>query len=172
MGFGFNLIGFPILLLATVGLIIYAIAKQTWKTLLIVVVLWVLTILLFILSTIATNFRTPIRLTKTDIVGNYRIDTTFFKGKNAKWQYDHYRFTITPTDSIYFYMTHNNTILKTIKGKLKYFSGPPDLWVVQGDTSYHLIKYPPTLFRGYKKFYYVFHSDFYGNMFFRKEQIK
>jgi hypothetical protein len=34
MGFGFNLIGFPLLLLATGGLVIYAIARQTWKPLL------------------------------------------------------------------------------------------------------------------------------------------
>ncbi len=168
MGFGFNLFGFPLLLLATGGLIIYAISKQTWKPLLIVAVLWGLTILLFITAAITDHYRTPIHLTKADIIGDYRIDTNFFSGTNAKWQYDHYRFTITPTDSIFFYVTNKDTITNTFKEKVLYSSGPPDLWKVQSDTTYHVIKYPPTLYRGHNKFYYVFKSDHYGNMFFRK----
>ena len=168
MGLGFNLIGFPLLLLATGGLVIYAIAKQTWEPLLIVAALWGLTILLFITATIADHFRTPIRLTKADIIGEYRIDTNFFSGTNAKWQYDHYQFTITPSDSIIFYLTNKDTVIKTFKEKILYSSGPPDLWKVQNDTTYHVLKYPPTLYRGHKKFYYVFKSDIYGNMFFRK----
>ncbi|RPD43382.1 hypothetical protein [Paracnuella aquatica] len=168
MGFGFNLIGFPLLLLATGGLVIYAIAKQTWKPLLIVAAIWGLTILLFITATIADYFRTPISLTKADIIGEYRVDTNFFSGTNAKWQYDHYRFKITSSDSIIFYVTNKDTVIKTFKEKILYSSGPPDLWKVQSDTTYHILKYPPTLYRGYKKFYYVFKSDIYGNMFFRK----
>ena len=172
MGFGFNLIGFPILLLATAGLIIYAIARRTWKPLLVAVAIWGFTILVFIMAAIADHYRKPIRLTKVDIVGNYRIDTNFFKGENAKWQYDHYKFTITATDSIYFYVTDKDTVLKTFKGKLNYSSGPPDLWRIMSDTTYHVIKNSPTLYRGNNKFYYVFHSDLYGNMFFRKEPNK
>jgi hypothetical protein len=168
MGFGFNLIGFPLLLLATGGLVIYAVVKQTRKPFLVVAALWSLTLLLFIIGTIADHFRTPIRLTKADITGEYRIDTNFFSGTNAKWQYDHYRFTITPSDSIIFYVTKIDTVIRTYRDKIIYSSGPPDLWKVQSDTTYHVIKYPPTLYRGHKKFYYVFKSDIYGNMFFRK----
>ena len=169
MGFGFNLIGFPLLLLTTGGLIFYAIAKKTWKPLLVVAALWGLTILLFVVSIIANRYSRPVRLTKTDIIGDYRIDTTFFTGTNAKWQYDHYRFTITPSDSIYFYLTKKDTVIRTFRKKISYSSGPPDLWKVHSDTTtYHVIKYPPTLFRGQKKFYYVLKSDQYGNIFFRK----
>jgi hypothetical protein len=173
MGFGFNLIGFPLLLLATLGLLIYAIGKQTWKLLLFIAALWGLTILMFIIATIADNLRTPIRLTKADIFGEYRIDTNFFSGTNAKWQYDHYIFTITPTDSIYFNVTNKDTLLRTFKERISYSNGPPDLWKVQSDTTiYHVIKYQPTLYRGHKKFYYVFKSDHYGNMYFRKVDKK
>ena len=168
MGFGFSLIGFPLLLLATGGLVIYAVLKKTRKPLIVVAALWGLTILLFIIATVADHFRTPIRLTKHDIIGEYRIDTNFFSGTNAKWQYDHYRFTITPSDSIIFNVTNKDTIIKTFKEKIVYSSGPPDLWKVQSNTTYHVIKYPPTLYRGHKRFYYVFKSDIYGNMFFRK----
>lgn len=168
MGFGFNLIGFPLLLLATGGLVIYAISKQTWKPLIIIAGLWGVTVLVFVMAMILDHYRTPIRLTNKDIVGNYRIDTNFYPGTNAKWQYEHYRFTITPTDSIFFYVTDKDTLFETYKEKIVYSSGPPDLWKVQSNTSFHVIKYPPTLYRGHDKFYYVFKSDLYGNMFFRK----
>lgn len=173
MGFGFNLIEFPLLLLATIGLFIYAIGKQTWKPLLVIAALWGLTILMFILATVFGNFRTPIRLTKADIIEEYRIDTNIFSGTNAKWQYDYYRFTITTNDSIYFYVTNKDTIIRTFKEKISYSSGPPDLWKVLSETiTHHVIKYQPTLYRGHKKFYYVFKSDHYGNMCFRKIRNK
>ena len=84
MGFGFNLIDFPLLLLATGGLVVYAIAKQTRKPPLPIAALWGLTILMFITSVITDHYRTPIRLTKGEIIGEYRIDTNFFSGANAK----------------------------------------------------------------------------------------
>ena len=169
MGFGFNLIGFPLLIVSTVGLLIYFAATENKTALKILGSVWIVAIVVGATSLIREHYQTPLRLTKQEIIGNYRIDKRFYPGKNTDWQYDHYRFTITPTDSIYFYLTNKNTILKTFKGKLKYSSGPPDLWSIQSDTTYHVIKYRPLLHRGNRKFYYVFHSDIYGNMFFRKE---
>ncbi len=168
MGFGFNLIGFPILILTTIGLLIYFFASKKKIALKILGAIWGLIILVFISVVISDYYRAPIKLTKSEIIGDYHIDTNFFTGTNAKWQYEHYKFTITPTDSIYFFVTNKDTIKKIFKGKLKYSSGSPDLWSIQFDTTYHVIKYPPTLYRGHNKFYYVFKSDIYGNMFFRK----
>lgn len=169
MGFGFNLIGFPLLLLATVLLLIYFKVTKSKTVLKILGGLWILIILSVILITIKIEFDRPLHLTKEQIAGNYRIDKSFYPGKNADWQYEHYKFTITPNDSIYFYVIRRDTVLKTYSGKLKYSSGPPDLWHIQGDTTFHIIKNPPTLYRGHTRFYYVFHSELYGNMFFRKE---
>jgi hypothetical protein len=165
MGF---IIGFPILLLTTIAFIIfYAITKK--KIALIgICSIWGFAFLIVVTGLINDYYSQPIRLTKTEIIGDYRIDTNFFTGKNAKWQCDHYRFTITPTDTIIFYVTNKEIIIKTYKEKIVYSSGPPDMWKVQNGTAYHVLKYPPTLFRGHKKFYYVFKSDYYGNMFFRK----
>jgi hypothetical protein len=148
MGF---IIGFPILLLTTIAFIIfYAITKK--KIALIgICSIWGFAFLIVVTGLINDYYSQPIRLTKTDIIGDYRIDTNFFTRKNAKWQYDHYRFTIT-----------------RYKEKIVYSSGPPDMWKVQNGTAYQVLKYPPKLFRGHKKFYYVFKSDYYGNMFFRK----
>ena len=169
MAFGFNLIGFPLLLLATAGLIIYYLIKRSKLSLIILASLWVLTILFFITTSVITSFDKPVSLTKEKIIGIYRIDTGFYPGQNANWQYDHFRFTITPTDSIYFYLINKDSIVKKYNWKLDYSIGPPSLWKIKTDSTYHVTKYPPTLFRGHKRFYYVFRSDKYGNMFFRKQ---
>ncbi len=169
MGFGFNLFGFPILILATVGLLIYFFATQKKIALIILGGLWGLTILVFILGSIADHHRTPIRLTKHNIVGEYRIDTTFFPGKNATWQYEHYKFYITDKDSILFVVMKEKEIPQTFyKHKIEYSDGPPDLWTIVADSTHHIIRNQPTLYRGHDKYYYVFHSDKFGNVFFRK----
>jgi hypothetical protein len=168
MGFGFNLFGLPLLLLITFGLIVYAIARQSWKPLGIVILIWAATCLLLFFAILAEGYRKPIPLSKADIVGHYQIDTTFYTGKNARWQYNHYRFTISSGDSLYFQVFNNDTIIKSFQEKIKYSSGPPVLWQLENDSVYHVINHAPTLFRGRKKFYYVFYSDYYGSMFFRK----
>ncbi len=171
MGFGFNLFGFPLLILATVGLLIYFFVSQKKIALIILGGLWVLTISVIILNLIVDYNRTPIRLTKNDIVGEYRIDTTFYPGANAKWQYDHYKFYITNKDSILFVEMKEKEIPRTIhKHKIKYSNIPPNLWSIVADTTHHIIRNQPTLYRGHYKFYYVFHSEKFGNMFFRKLQ--
>jgi len=170
MGFGFNLFGFPLLILATVGLLIYFFATKKKIALKLLAGLWAVTICIFCLGLFLENFRRPISLTKQVIFGEYRIDTTFYPGINSKWQYEHFKFTITPEDSLTFYLTRKDTIFKTYTYKLKYSSGLPDLWSVVNDTAYKLLKHPPILYRGHKKFYYVIRSDNYGNMFFRKQK--
>ena len=169
MGF---IIGFPLLLLATIVLIIfYAITKKK-ITLITICLIWIFAILIVIAGQIKDYYRQPIRLTKGAIIGEYSIDTHFFSATNAKWQHDHYRFTITPTDSIIFFVTNTKRVIKTFKEKVLYSDGPPYLWKLKSDTTYHVLKYPPTLYRGHNKFYYVFKSDHYGNMFFRKVDKK
>jgi len=143
MGFRFNL-GFPLLILTTLGLLIYFFITKKTKALKILGIVLLLTIIIILTGIIADHYRTPIRLTKGDIIGDYRIDTNFFPGTNAKWQYDHYWFTITPTDTIIFYVKNKDNIIKTFKEKIGYSCGPPDLWKVQNGTTYHVIKYAPT----------------------------
>ncbi len=126
MGFGFNLFGFPLLILATFGLLIYFFVSQKKIALIILGGLWVLAISVIILNLIVDYNRTPIRLTKNDIVGEYRIDKTFFPGTNAKWQYDLYKFYITNKDSILFVVMKEKEIPRTIyKHKIKYSNIPP-----------------------------------------------
>ena len=170
MGFGFNLFVFPLLLLVSIGLVGYFFISKNKTVLKILAVLWGLIILLFIIADFKAHFDRPLRLTKDATIGNYRIDKNFYPGTNADWQYDHFRFTITPTDSIYFFVTNKDNKVKVFKDKIKYSDGPPVLWTIKGDSTYHVIRHPPTLYRGRNKFYYVFRSDKYGNMFFRKQK--
>ena len=86
MGFGFNLFGFPLLILMTIGLLIYFLVSRKKIAILLLGCLWGLTILLFIFGSITDHYRKPIRLTRQDIIGEYRIDKTFFPGENANWQ--------------------------------------------------------------------------------------
>ena len=154
----------------TVGLLIYFVLTKKKIALKVLGGLWALTILIFGLGLFMDNFRKPISLTKQDIIGEYRIDTNFYPGRNAKWQYENYKFTITSNDSLYFYQISGDKIFKSYAYKLKYSSGPPDLWSIANDTTCKILKYPPTLYRGHNKFYYVIRSDNYRNMFFRKQK--
>ena len=170
MGFGFNLFGFPLLILSTIGLFIFFLISRKKITLTILGSLWGFTILIFIFGSIADHYRKPIRLTKQDIIGEYRIDKTFYPGKNANWQYKHFKFYITDKDSILFLIMKEKGIpLAFYKHKINYSDGPPALWKINTDSTHHILKNQPTLYRGHDKFYYVFHSEKYGNMFFRKK---
>ena len=170
MGFGFNLFGFPLLILATVGLLIYFVVTKKKIALKILGGLWALTIFIFCIGLFMDGLRKSISLIKQDIIGEYRIDTNFYPGINSKWQYEHFKFTITSNDSLHFYQTRKDTILKTYNFKLKYSSGSPYLWSIVNDTTCKILKYPSTLYRGHNKFYYVIRSGNYGNMFFRKQK--
>ena len=170
MGFGFNLFGFPLLILMTIGLLIYFLVSRKKIAILLLGCLWGLTILLFVFGSIAEHYRKPIRLTRQDIIGEYRIDKTFFSGKNANWQYHHFKFYITNKDSILFViMEEKGNPIAFYKHKINYSDGSPALWKIKTDSTHHILKNQPTLYRGHDKFYYVFYSEKFGNMFFRKK---
>jgi hypothetical protein len=123
---------------------------------------------LYCVASIAKEQRAPLRLRKINIVGEHRVDTSFFPGVNARWQHDHYRFVILPSDTIVLSVKDRRNVETTFKRKLVFVPGPPDLWQVIDRTHYHLWSGGPTLYRGHHRFYYVFRSRHYGNMFFRK----
>ena len=51
---------------------------------------------------------------QNDIYGSYVIDRTKYSGKEANWQYDHYRFEITRQDSFLFHVTNKNANNKNL----------------------------------------------------------
>jgi hypothetical protein len=169
MGFGFSLIGIPLLLLLSVALLLYFLFAQEKKALYILGILWGMVLLLIPISLLMDDLRQPISLTKADFVGDYRIDTEFYPGRNAQWQYDRFAFRILESDSILFVeINDKGTRAKVFRHPIRISDGPPYLWSVIAETTSQVIQKPPTLYRGHTRFYYVFDSEQYGNMFFRK----
>ncbi len=131
---------------------------------------WLLIFLLFATGRIIDYFTTPINLEQEDIYGEYVIDRNKFPGYQADWQYDHFRFEITKHDSIYFYVTDGKTIVKTFKGTIAFHTAykRPRLIINIEEPGHHIIEDYPTLYRVPRKFYYVFNSTEFGNVFFTK----
>ena len=121
-----------------------------------------------------SNFWTKKELEKEDIYGEYIIDRTKFAGRQADWQYEHFRFEITKENGFIFYQTDNDKIIRTFKGKVEFLEAynRPRIVLHMDTTKHHIIVDKPTLYRQVWTFYYVFNSPKFGNVFFTKGQWK
>jgi hypothetical protein len=129
----------------------------------------------FVLLVIALNFfNSKTEVSISDIYGEYIIDREKCAGKQADWQYNHYRFKITEDNKIFFYITEKENIVKTIEGKVAFYedSASPHLKIDLEEPKFHILKENPTLYREIWSFYYVFESDKYKNVFFTKGNWK
>jgi len=109
-------------------------------------------------------------ITKDRVIGTYKIDTNFYPGSNAEWQRNHFSFEITENDDFIFYEKLKDGSQKAITGKIEWYrNSPPMLYRISLSEPHPLIDEYPALYRGNRKFYYVFESKF-GNMFYRKEK--
>lgn len=141
----------------------------------IIIGLWIFFFSIPILLILISIFTKKMELDKEDIYGNYVIDRDICSGKQADWQYNHYRFKITEENKIYFYITEKEKIIKTIVGKIEInenFTPSPRLKIIFDEPRFHIIKDNPTLYREIWSFYYVFYSEKYQNVFFRKGNWK
>jgi len=120
-------------------------------------------------------------LTQQDIYGTYVIDKDRFPGKQADWQYENFRFKITDHNELIFESLIYDNKWKADTVKVSYSSGYYDedkkeycnqkLRVHSDSTSHHIIRDNPTLYRqNFSGFYYVFESEKFGNVFFKKGQ--
>jgi hypothetical protein len=137
-------------------------------------IFWIALIGLFVLGIIIGLITDKKKLKKKDYYGQYIIDRTYFAGKQADWQYNNFRFEIKDNDSVFFYVTNNDKILKTFKGTittLKPYSSERLVINMQQPT-HHIITTNPTTYRSSWSFYLVFNSPKFGNMFFKKGEWK
>ncbi|MFL9843052.1 hypothetical protein [Flavobacterium rhizosphaerae] len=129
---------------------------------------------LIVLSGIFNFLRSKKVLSKDDYYGNYVIDKEIISGKQADWQYDHFRFEIKDNDSVYFYETDKNKILQTYRGSIStvkpYNSERLVLHMTQ--PTHHILSTNPTIYRSAWGFTLVFESPKFGNMFFVKGNWK
>lgn len=170
MGLGFNLF-FVFILVPLIGilLIVWLLSKKLWigRTLGI--------ILLGVLSLILTSgivrwANSKTILDQEDYYGEYIINRDYFKGKQTDWQYNHYRFEITKQDSIFFYVTEGDKIVKTYRGVIKTVTpyNSARLIIEMEKPTHHILTGNPTTYRNAWDFYLVFNSQKFHNVFFKK----
>jgi hypothetical protein len=112
-------------------------------------------------------------LDKNDYYGDYVINRDYFSGEQSDWQYETYRFTITESDSIFFYVTDKEKVLKTYKGVIKTNHYKSVRLIVNMDEpTHHIMMSNPTTYRSAWSFYLVFNSPKFNNVYFKKGKWK
>ncbi len=158
---------FPIILITLVLLAGFVFTRKR-KYLATLGAIWFFAIGGYSILLIIAHFNKPIQLKQQDIYGDYRIDTNFYPGANARWQYNRYRFAITNKDSL---LLHAYDIYgrqqSTYGYKIRHSSSHFGTWSADS-AKHHLLYHSPTLYRSHSSYYYVLKSTRYGNMFFRK----
>ncbi len=113
-------------------------------------------------------------LEKEDYYGQYVINRDYFCGPQTDWQYNNFRFEIKNNDSIYFYITDREKILKTFKGTITttQFYSSERLIINMEQPAHHIMTSNPTTYRSAWSFYLVFCSPKFNNVYFKKGQWK
>lgn len=113
-------------------------------------------------------------LDKEDYYGEYIVNRDYFHGSQSDWQYNNFRFEIKENDSIYFYLTDKEKIVKTYRGTItttkRYCSERLKLKMEQ--PTHHILTSNPTTYRGAWSFYLVFQSPKFNNVYFKKGKWK
>jgi hypothetical protein len=174
MGFGFNIVFIFILLPLVILICILWVfnRKAIWGRLLLLIAVGV--IVLIVSVSIAQQIMKKKVLSKKDYYGSYIINRNYFAGKQANWQYNHYRFDIKENDTLYFYVTNKEKILKTYAYNISTTNSYESarLFLNSDTLAHHIIAKPPTTIRTAWNFNLVFHSAQYNNMYFKKGQWK
>jgi hypothetical protein len=170
VGFGFNFFFIFVLVPATaLLLVIWAISRKRIFGIALGCI-WMFIFALAFLSGILRGRSKNKNLDINDYHGNYIINRNYFAGKQADWQYNHFRFEIKDNDSIYFYVTDGSKILKTYKGKVSttnnYISAR--LILHMDSNTHHIMLQNPTTIRSAWSFTLAFYSPVFNNVYFKK----
>ncbi len=112
-----------------------------------------------------------VTLKKEDFYGDYVINRDYFPGKNAQWQYEHYKFTIRQDDSLFFYVMNGDSVESTYKGKVNVNTGYASARITfdMQPPVHHVFTEQPMIVRSRWGFTIVMYSPFYNNMYFEKD---
>ncbi len=176
MGFGFNLF-FVFILVPLTGILLVTWLLTRKKLLGKTLGLILLGILgLVLLSSITQWLTAKTILEKEDYYGEYVINRDYFPGRQTEWQYDNFRFEIKDNDSIYFYVTDKEKILKTYRGTIKttdpHLHRSERLIINMEQPTFHILTCNPTTYRSAWSFYLVFYSPKFNNVYFKKGKWK
>lgn len=173
MGFGFNL-AFIFIIIPALALLftIWLTGKKIANKLILYIIAGIIGLVLVL--EIVQLFTSKTVLDKNDYYGNYIIDRSYFPGEQADWQYNSFRFEIKENDSIYFYYTNGEKILKTYKGTISTVKpyNSARLIIKMDKPVHHIIQDNPTTYRSAWSFYLVFNSAKFNNVFFKKGEWK
>ena len=175
MGFGFNL-GIIFIVLPAIAILFVlfvATKKKLFGKAIAGIIVGILALVLF--SSVMRFLTSKTQLNKDDYYGSYIIDRNYFPGKQADWQYNSFRFDIKDNDSVYFYHTHNNRIIKRYRGTISTVKTSYDserLAIHMEQPTHHILTTNPTIYRGAWDFELVFNSPKFNNMFFKKGEWK
>ncbi|MEM6263089.1 MAG: hypothetical protein AAGI38_11320 [Bacteroidota bacterium] len=170
MGFGFNLF-FVLILVPLLGILLLVSSVKSKRLPLKILGIACAVILFFaFLTGIFRRLNSNIELSKNDYYGEYVINRDCFPGNQANWQYDHFRFEITDKDSIFFYVTKKDKVLKTYRGKISSTTpySSARLIIEMEKPTHHILLSNPTTYRSTRDFYLVFKSPKFKNVFFKK----
>ncbi len=175
MGFGFNLGMIFIIIPLTLILFLLGVFTKKNEFYKGIGCIWIPLLCIVGLSIIVSLLPDTSLLRKKDYYGEYIIDRNFFKGKQADWQYNHFRMKITENDSIYLYTMENENIVSVNKGTVstvKPYSSER-LVLKMDKPNHHITETNPTTYRkSWWNFYLVFKSPKFHNMYFRKGKWK
>lgn len=128
-----------------------------------------------LLTLIAINlWNQKVVLDRDDFTGQYIIDRTYCAGTQADWQYEHFRFEIRENDSIFFYVTEGERIIRTYKGTVRAVSGsfPSQRLAIRMVDPHHILSENPTIYRNNRGFRLVFYSPKFYHVCFKKGKWK
>lgn len=133
-------------------------------------ILWAIPFVLW--AVVRLMYPPKMEVRRADIYGTYVIDRSRYAGKQADWQYNHFKFKIEQPDKFTFYVMEQDSLVAFYRAKVK-FSGRYShrIALEMMDTpAYHIIAENPSLYREPYSFYYVFTSKKIGNVFFTKKK--
>ncbi|RAK66640.1 hypothetical protein [Hymenobacter edaphi] len=163
-----------VLVPTTLGLVLLAVLTRRLVYLKVLAGVWVgligLGVLLFVAGQLLRPFTEKPLLTKADYYGSYVIDRSKFPGRQADWQYNTFRFDISRGDQLTFYVTAQDSTIRTYAGRIatvKPYSSAR-LVVQMEHPSHHILTTNPTVYRRPGGFYLVSQSPRFGNVFFTK----
>src|SRR5688572_16165164 len=80
---------------------------------------WIIIIIIMVIGKLVQLITDKKELEKEDYYGEYIVNRDYFKGRQSDWQYEHFRFEIKENDSIYFYVTDKEKVIRTHTGVIQ-----------------------------------------------------